>query len=134
MNRQQRRRILGVLVLVGAMATYFVAISVSQTRSARQFALEAPDGPAYWDATFFGLSDEGARAWSRYSDRAKRFDALEHELVASGDKEGLEFRRLSLSEYLERHPQYQRTPEEDAQLDPHLRALIDGSRYGGDDE
>jgi hypothetical protein len=134
MSRQRRRRILGVLVLVGAMATYFVAISVCQTRSARQFAQEAPDSGAYWDATYFGLSDRGAKAWSRYSDNAERFDELEHVLVASGDKESIEFCRLSLGEYLERHLQYQRMPEEDAQLDPHLRELIDSSRTGGDDE
>ena len=133
MTRKQKRAV-GVAVLVVLTLGYGVFVSASQLSSAKKFALEAPDGPAYWDATFFGLSDEGARAWSRYSDNAKRYDGLEHELVASGDKECLEFRRLSLSEYLERHPQYQRTPEEDAQLDPHLRALIDGSRYGGDDE
>jgi len=123
MPKQEMRACYGLLPFV-VVALYFFALCVAQERSVRMFASEVPDMSAWQEAIAFGLSDRGARAWSRYSYSAKLYDQLEHELVAGGDKGALEFERMSLDQYVARHLQYRRTPEEDARMDPHLRELI----------
>ena len=120
----RQRRGCNSRTVTAAVVLYLVVLGISDRRSAEKFVVEAPDRESYYEAVVFGLSDEGARSWSRYSACAGKCEEFERASVASGGKERLEFHRISLEEFIERYPEYRRTPEEDARLDPHLRELI----------
>jgi|GEM_PF-2579923 len=124
---------IGCLVMLG----YFVAVTTAQEMSARR-ALEKmgdTDTQAYWDGLRGGLSNEGAKAYGRYVKEIKEIDMRYHTLVANGDLDRLPpVVEMSPEEYLRRHPEFARTPEEEASWDPYFRAQITGEPISPDDE
>ena len=125
-TRQRPQLVVVALVLAALAFGWIVFVSASQQRSAERFAAEAPDIDAWRAGIALGLSDEGASAWSRYRATAERLEAAERTLLADGHLEcHIGFVGMSLEEFAERHPPHWRSADEDARLDPHLRALIE---------
>lgn len=123
------------VVVVGAALS--VLISGGSVRSVESSALPAlgAEGEiladeAYWDALLYGLSHEGACEYREHVTivlaHARLVDMYNHRLAERGDVEiptgGVS--PLSLSEYLSRHPQYRRTPEQEAAWHPYFRQAV----------
>lgn len=134
-----RRRLMLPPAFVMAGAALFVLISggsgpIKPVLPALSDADEALADEAYWDALLYGLSHEGARAYREHVTivlaHAKVVDMYNHRLAERGDVElpkgGVS--PLSLSEYLSRHPQYRRTPQEEAAWDTHFRKAFSEHR------
>jgi hypothetical protein len=115
------------VVIVGAVLSVMISGGpVKPALPALGTADEALADEAYWDALLYGLSLEGARAYREHVTivlaHARLVDMYDHRLAESGDVEmpkgGVS--PLSLSEYLSRHPQYRRTPEQEAAWGTHF--------------
>jgi hypothetical protein len=125
----------GVSILCLVVLGYFVAVTTAQEMSVRHALEKRGDTQAYWDGLRGGLSSEGAEAYSRYVKEIKEIDMRYHTLVANGDLDRLPpLRKMSPEEYLRRHPEFARTPEEEASWDPCFRAQVIGEPIPPDDE
>lgn len=122
---------IGCLVVLG----YFVAVTTAQEMSACRVLDRMGDMQAYRAGLRGGLSNEGAKAYGRYVKEIKEIDMRYHTLVANGDLDRLSpVVEMSPEEYLRRHPEFARTPEEEASWDPYFRAQVTGEPISPDDE
>ena len=128
-----RRTRCGISIGCLAAVGYFVAVTAAQYADLRRH-LEGEDVQAYWDGLRGGLSGEGAEAYGRYVKEIKEIDMRYHTLVANGDLDRLPpVVEMSPEEYLRRHPEFARTPEEEASWDPYFRAQVTGEPIPPDD-
>lgn len=138
MSALQRRLMLApVFVMAGAALSVLISGGsgpIKPALPALGTADEALADEAYWDALLYGLSQQGARAYREHVTivlaHARLVDMYNHRLAERGDVEmpkgGVS--PLSLSEYLGRHPQYRRTPEEEAAWGTHFRKAFSEHR------
>jgi hypothetical protein len=117
-----------------AAVGYLVAVTAVQDAGLRRHLEREGDTQAYWDGLRGGLSNEGAEAYSRYVKRVREIDMRYHTLVANGDLDRLPPVEMSPEEYLRRHPEFIRNPEEEASWDPCFRAQVTGEPISLDDE
>jgi len=126
MSRPRRER-RGVVILVLVVFGYFAVITIAQDASARRAIERIGDVQAYWDGLRGGMSGVGAEAYSRYVVKVQEIDIRYHTLVANGDlKELPAVVTMTPEQYLERHPEFVRTAEEEARWDPCFRAQVTG--------
>jgi hypothetical protein len=120
----------GRKALVLLVAILFVGILLpTDSQPAGRESVAAQN--AYRDALTYGLSSKGAQAYGEHVelvlDHAEMDDSFNREMVERGDIDTMPSRSvsvLSLSDYLVRHPQYRRTPQEEASWDPYFRKLV----------
>jgi hypothetical protein len=130
-----RRTRCGISILCLAAVGYFVAVTAAQDVGLRHYLERRGDAQAYWDGLRGGLSAKGAEAYSWYVREVKEIDMRYHTLVANGDLDRLPpVVEMSPEEYLRRHPEFARTPEEEASWDPCFRAQVTGEPISPDDE
>ena len=102
-------------------------VTISQDISGRRSIEKIGDVQAYWDGLQGGMSGVGAEAYSRYVAKVDEIDMRYHTLVANGDLDQLPaVPAMSPEQYLERHPEFTRTAQEEASWDPCFRAQVFG--------